>query len=199
LIGFFVLMVVTRAPWRHVFVCLTVPLGMEALHVLKNPYIIECWRAFLSPEYYKEALGYQLYQSITAIKSAGWWGQGLDSSLRAVPEVSTDFAFSYLVHSMGWIAGISLFTLAVFFTLRLYRVAGQIRDRYGFLVMIGLVSVFTYQFFWSILMPMGLVPLTAVGLPFITDDAGYTVLQMLLLCVALNLYRRKDLLVGKNV
>jgi rod shape determining protein RodA len=199
LIGFFVLMIVTRAPWWKVLVSVTFPLTLWALKMLTQPHLIERWRAFVAPEDYIETAGYQLYHSIAAMKSAGWWGQGLGSTLSTVPEISKDFIFSYLVFSLGWIAGISFFLLVVFFTVRLFGAAGQIRDRYGFLVMTGLVSVFTYQFFWNILMTMGIVPLSAAQLPFISHDGAFTVLQMLLLGVALNIYRRKDLIVRKQV
>jgi rod shape determining protein RodA len=199
LIGFFVLLIATRAPMWKVLGSITVLFALDALNVLTHPHLRQRWLAFLSPEDYIETSGYQLYHSIEAIKSAGWWGQGLGSTLATVPEIGTDFIFSYLVYSLGWIAGISVCLLVVFFTLRLFGAAGQIRDRYGFLVITGLVAVFTYEFFWNILMTMGLVPMTAVQLPFITQDGTYTVLQMLLLGVVLNIYRRKDLMVRKQV
>ncbi|HEU4963563.1 MAG TPA: FtsW/RodA/SpoVE family cell cycle protein [Bacilli bacterium] len=193
-IGFVILMLASKAPRTKAILSSLLLLGMTAWRLFAYPNQAFRLLAFLSPEKYVQTYGYQIVQSLQAVKQAGWWGRGLEAKLDMFPGIHTDFAFAYFVHSLGWAGGIALFLLAVFFTQRLYRIAGQIRDRYGSLLMTSIITLFAFEFFWNILMTLGLVPTMSIELPFISYGGTQTVLQMALLGLALNIYRRKDLI-----
>ncbi|MED1950170.1 FtsW/RodA/SpoVE family cell cycle protein [Brevibacillus centrosporus] len=180
--------------WAFVSVIVALLLGGVGL-LLAKPYSINRLLAFLDP--YKDPLGagYQTVQSIEAIRSAGWWGHGFGAQLAELPVTESDFVFAYLVYSFGWIVGGAVLLIGIVLLYRIQRAMGQVKDRFGSLLIRGLMAVFFVPFFWSILMALGIVPIFSVSLPFISYGGTQFVLQMAVFGIILSVYRRKDIAV----
>ncbi|NLK51128.1 MAG: FtsW/RodA/SpoVE family cell cycle protein [Syntrophomonadaceae bacterium] len=88
--------------------------------------------------------------------------------------------------------------LAITSISRLARVVTRSKDEYGRLVVIGIISLFSVQFLWNMAMTLGLVPLAAFSLPFISYGGSQLIMQMAAVGLVLSVYRRKDM-VGLTV
>ncbi|MED4909068.1 FtsW/RodA/SpoVE family cell cycle protein [Brevibacillus centrosporus] len=185
-----------RRMYKWSFVGLIMALFLAAIGLLfAKPYAISRLLIFLDP--YKDPLGagYQTVQSMEAIRSAGWWGHGFGAQLAELPVTESDFVFAYLVYSFGWIVGGAVLLIGILLLYRIQRAMGQVKDRFGSLLIRGLMAVFFVPFFWSILMALGIVPIFSVSLPFISYGGTQFVLQMAVFGIILSVYRRKDITV----
>jgi rod shape determining protein RodA len=157
------------------------------LVVFTNPYIDEL------------GSGYQIIQSLIAIGSGGLWGQGLyegsQIQLRFLPEHHTDFIFSVVGEELGFIGG---GFLLVSFYLLMYRgvkIAYSAKDLYGTLIVIGIISMFTFQVFVNVGMTIAITPITGLPLPFVSYGGSAMLTNMIALGLILNVnIRRQDLL-----
>lgn len=128
----------------------------------------------------------------TILSQAGWFGKGLHNNL-TIPETHTDFVFPFLVYSLGWVFGISLCLLLLVFILRISLNAFKTKDLFGRLLTLGGAVLFTVPACWNILMGIGIVPIMAVPLPFISYGGSMLLVYAALLGLILNVYRRKDI------
>jgi cell division protein FtsW (lipid II flippase) len=186
---------------RHIgkLLCYITPLLMIGLPVLWTPTLYRYrFLGFINP--YSDPLGsgYMTIQSIVAIQSAGWWGHGFASVLRTLPIIESEMLFTYLTYSLGWTTGIGICGVVVFFLLRLADIANKIKDSYGKLVVKGLLAIFSIQFIWSILMSFGLLPMSGISLPFISNGGMLAVMQMASIGIILNIYRQKDMIPSRS-
>lgn len=135
------------------------PYRMERLTVLFNPYA------------YADNIGYQVVQSLIAVGSGGFWGQGLGlglSKFSFLPERSTDFAFAVLSQEGGFV--LSVLVVFLFGTILLlgFLIAGRIQDTFGALMVYGLSLMISVQGLLNMAMVVGWFPVTGVPLPFIS-------------------------------
>lgn len=129
--------------------------------------------AFLNPDLYSLSDAYQMQQSKMAIGSGGLYGigqfvDGSMSQLDYVPADWTDFIFATIGESFGFIVCTSIILLYLFIILRMLYLARYTRDKFGQLVIIGVMSMFTFHVIENIGMTMGLMPITGIPLPFLS-------------------------------
>lgn len=110
-----------------------------------------------------------------------------------IENYQNNFIFAYVLHSFGWVAGMLLIALALLLLIRLLHNAAQVRERFGFLLITGVTSVFFFQYGWNILMNVGLLPIFAVPLPFISYGSSQIVVQLALLGLVMSVCRRKNI------
>ena len=134
---------------------------------------------FLDPAADPQGACYQLIQSLNAVGSGGWLGQGLtagqSNQLGFLPVQTTDFIFTIVAEELGLVGGLILLAL---FGLLLWRIAvigWQSRDGLGRLVAMGLATMLLFQVVVNIGMVIGLLPVTGIPLPLITYGGSSTV------------------------
>ncbi|MED1947612.1 MULTISPECIES: FtsW/RodA/SpoVE family cell cycle protein [Brevibacillus] len=164
------------------------------VYLFAQPYQLDRLFHFLNTYLEPDGRGYITNQSLKAIQSATLWGQGFGASLDdALPALESDYIFAYMVYIFGPIVGIAFFILGVLLLLRLLQTIRRVKDVYGSLLLSGMIVLVFTPFFWGIFMTVGLAPPIAVNLPFVGFGIVHTVLQMALIGLALNIYRRKDI------
>jgi len=134
------------------------PLTLTIFSMIASPYRMARFLAFSNPRQDPQGSGYMVIQSIEAIRSAGFLGQGFNLPAGTLPSLHTDLIFTSIVYSFGWIAGLAVVVLATALFIIILRVARLVRDRYGRLLVSGLVGMLMIQFYWNILMTLGLAP-----------------------------------------
>jgi cell division protein FtsW len=137
--------------------------------------------SFLHPQSDPHNAGYQLWQSLLALGSGGWFGVGLGASRQKwayVPNAHTDFIFSILGEELGLIGEIVI--LAAFATLLFagIRIAAQARDVFERLLAAGIVSWFGLQALINLGAVTGLLPITGVPLPFLSYGGSSLVVSL---------------------
>ena len=137
----------------------------------KLTYIHNRIAAFLDPESDPAGAGYQTTQTLIALGSGGTLGKGLGSSqqkLFFLPEVHTDYIFALVGEELGLVGTLtvlSLFAALVWFGLRTVERA---RDRFSFLVALGLVLTLGVQALLNMAVATGSVPPKGIALPFVS-------------------------------
>jgi cell division protein FtsW (lipid II flippase) len=149
--------------------------------------------AFLFPYKDQNGAGYNYVQIDEAIRSAGWWGHGFASVTERLPFIHSDNVFTYIIYSLGWFAGALVLFTVVIFLLQLAKAALSVQDSYGKMLIFGLGAMFAVKFTWSIGMSLGLLPISAVPLPFISYGGSGILAQLAALGIIYSVYRQKDM------
>lgn len=140
---------------------------------------------FLNPNLDTSGRGYNVIQSIIAVGSGGLmgkgYGQGTQSQLRFLPVYWTDFIFASFAEEWGFL-GVTLLLLLYFalFTLLIW-LAVKIKDIFGYLVIMGIITVLFFQFLINIGMNMGVMPVTGIPLPFMSHGGSSLITYMLMI------------------
>jgi len=125
--------------------------------------------------------GWQGAQSLITIASGGLWGTGLGQGRQKhlyLPEPANDFIFSVWCEEMGFVGAVLVLALFAALILRGYYIASKAPDKFGTLLVAGIVSQIAIQTIFNIGVVSGLLPVTGASLPFFSY--GGTSLLMLL-------------------
>ena len=137
--------------------------------------------AWRNPESDLRGSGYQSYQSLLAIGSGGLFGLGLGNSRQKhlhLPEPQNDFIFAVICEELGFIGGILVIGLFLALLLRGMYVAFKAKDKFGAMLVVGVISQISIQAFLNIAVATNTIPNTGISLPFFSE--GGTSLLMLL-------------------
>lgn len=163
------------------------------LPIISTPYVLQRLISFIHPEKDPSGSGWLNMQLSQLISDTGLFGQGLTQNPKSIPDLHTDFIFSYITFSFGWIAGGILAALVVVFIIRMTRIATAVKDHYARLLISGFAAIFAVQFLWNIFMNLGFAPLSGVGLPFISYGGSQLVFNAAAIGVISSIYRRRNI------
>ncbi|MBS3957456.1 MAG: rod shape-determining protein RodA [Clostridiales bacterium] len=137
---------------------------------------------FVDPSLDPKGAGYSLNQSKIAIGSGGLAGKGLgqgtQSNLNFLPERHTDFIFSVLGEEAGFLGAVLLLGLYLGLLVTSLEIATSARDLYQSLIVIGLISMWTFQILQNIGMTIGLMPITGIPLPFMSYGSSFMITNL---------------------
>ena len=134
-------------------------------------------------------------QSKIAVGSGMEFGKGYlkgtQGYLDFLPERHTDFAFSVWAEEWGF-AG-SFFLLSCYFFLLLWglNIAVTSRDKFGTLLVIGIISLITLQTFINLAMVMGLLPVVGMPLPLFSYGGSSLLTTMAGIGIMLSIRMRR--------
>jgi rod shape determining protein RodA len=127
---------------------------------------------FLDPEADAQGAGYQQLQARITTGSGGLWGkgfrQGTQGQLRFLPVAHNDFIFSVLAEERGFAGVIVALALYLFVIVRSIETARLAKDRLGAFLVLGVLSGFTFQVVYNVLMSAGLAPVKGLTLPLMS-------------------------------
>lgn len=129
--------------------------------------------------------GYHVRQSVIAIGSGSMYGKGLasgsQSQLKFIPASQTDFIFAVISEELGFFgSSLILFLYGIIFY-RIIRIAQKTSDNFAFYLALGVSFMFFFQFFINIGMNLGIMPVTGIGLPFLSYGGSLLVVSMMLI------------------
>lgn len=143
--------------------------GVAALFTFGVGYRVNRIEAWLSPE--TSEYGYQTMQSLYAIGSGGLFGKGLGQSIQKLgflPESHNDMIFAIVCEELGIFGALGIIALFLILILQLRYVANHARDRFGALIVIGVMTHIAVQMLVNIGVVTNVIPNTGVTLPFIS-------------------------------
>ncbi len=127
---------------------------------------------FLSPDRDPRGTGYNSIQSRIAVGSGRILGKGFrkgtQSQLEFLPERHTDFIFSVLSEEHGFIGSVTTVGLFMVLLIMGIKVATQARDKFGALLVIGVVAYLFLHMVVNVGMVIGLLPIVGVPLPLLS-------------------------------
>ena len=136
--------------------------------------------------------GYQIVQSLYAIGSGGLFGLGLGQSRQKylyLPEEHNDFIFSVICEELGFIGAALILALFALLIVRGYWLAIHCRDRYSFLVCVGITSLLAIQVILNVAVCTNLIPCTGISLPFFSYGGTALLMQMAEMGIILSISR----------
>lgn len=171
-------------------ICLLIIGAYFSWPTVKGVYL-DRFLGYLNPERDAQGAGFMYICLKEVMSSAGWFGTYGDVKL--IPNPDTDFVFASLTYYYGYVLALILFLILSLFVIRLVVISYKINDRYGKLLLIGGMTLFVVQFLYNVGMILGLLPITAISLPFISYGLTPTVFHALLMGIVLSVYRRKGM------
>ncbi|MEE9431425.1 MAG: rod shape-determining protein RodA [Melioribacteraceae bacterium] len=150
---------------------------------------------FINPMSDPLGAGYNIIQTQVAIGSGGIWGkgflQGNQTQLRFIPKQWTDFIYCVIGEEFGFIGSTIVIILFMILLYRLLKIASQVNDRFGSLVVLGIFAFIATHFVINIGMNLGIAPVIGIPLPFLSYGGSSLFVNMFLLGVVLNYYKNR--------
>lgn len=127
--------------------------------------------------------GYQLYRAKQVLTLGGPRGTFFtgrlpdDHPVYHLPEAHTDFVFSVIGESWGWLGMASVVALFVVLAWRGLSLALDTQDPFARLLATGIAVLFVLESFVNIAMTLGLLPVTGIALPLISYGGSNVVVH----------------------
>lgn len=139
--------------------------GMDNYQILR----IDAWR-----DPFKNAQGstYQQAQGLIAIGTGGLFGKGFNVANVSVPVRESDMIFTVIGENFGFIG--SAFVILLYFMLiyRMIRVTIRANNQFYIYVSTGIIMMILFHVFENIGANIGVLPLTGIPLPFISQGGS---------------------------
>jgi len=152
---------------------------------------------FLDPGQDPLGAGYHVIQSKIAVGSGMIWGkgflQGTQNHLSFLPEQHTDFIFSVFSEEWGLVGGAVLVGLYLALVMRGTVIAARARNRFGALLVLGVLSIVFWQVVVNVGMTTGLLPVVGIPLPFFSYGGSSLLCLLMGIGLAMNVSMRRFL------
>ena len=153
---------------------------------------------FLNPELYSTSDAYQQTMSKIVIGSGGLTGNGMFvdgamSQLNYVPADWTDFIYATIGETWGFVGCFLVLIAYLLILLRLLYLAWYTRDKFGRLIIIGVMGMLLFHVLENIAMTLGLMPITGIPLPFLSYGGSNMMTNMGGIGLALNVTRNRSI------
>jgi rod shape determining protein RodA len=135
--------------------------------------------AWLNPSADTSNSGYQLWQAMKAIGSGGLTGTGFNVSHVNVPVRESDMIFSVIGENFGFVGTVLLLLLYLLLIYQIFQVVNDTANQYYAYIAAGVIMMLLFHIFENIGMNIGLVPLTGIPLPFISQGGSALVGNMI--------------------
>ncbi|ATP41258.1 cell division protein [Solibacillus sp. R5-41] len=153
------------------------------------PYQLDRLNGFISPEKNADGSGYYYLLLERALSEGGWFGA---NEVLLIPDSHTDFAFVQIVHVYGLAVGLLVASILLLVAIRSIWIARFIQNPFGKMLIIGGVTLYSSQFMYAILIVLGLVPIIAIPIPFISYGMVPVTINAFVIGIILSVYRRKS-------
>jgi len=153
--------------------------------------------SFIRPDLVDDGATYQVNNSKIAIGSGGLTGvgtfvQGSFSQLDYVPEDWTDFIFATIGEAWGFIGCALVILTYLAIILRMLYLSRYTLNRFGQMVILGVMAMLLFHVFENVGMTTGLMPVTGIPLPFLSYGGSNMMTNMAGLGLVLNVVRNRS-------
>jgi len=150
---------------------------------------------FLDPWRDPRGDGYQQIQAQITVGAGGRWGkgfrQGTQGQLNFLPVKHNDFIFAVLAEEHGFVGVLTVLGLYLFVVLRSLDTARVAKDRLGTLLVIGVITSFTFQVIYNVSMSAGLAPVKGLTLPLMSYGGSSVIATLAGFGLILNVRMRR--------
>jgi cell division protein FtsW len=150
---------------------------------------------FLHPEIDPQGIGYHVNAAYLAVGSGGIWGVGYGHSRQKhlyLPEVQADSVFAVFAEEFGFVISVGFVFLFFIFTLKGFQIANQAPDKFGYLLVSGIMVWFFIQASLNMLAMVGGAPITGLPLPLISHGGTAMVVNLAALGIVANVSRKRN-------
>lgn len=205
--AFIVMLFIYGIPYRYFFIALgtfaaTAPVLWFFVIPEKFPHIKGRILTFIFPETDLQGNGLQVFRSKMTIGSGELFGKGLFHGLQTqnsssvvssynVPFKQTDFIFSVIGEELGFIGSMLVIATIFFILFRCIYISMNSRDAYGSFLVICITSILGFHFIENIGMSVGVLPVTGIPLPFVSQGGSSLLANYLNVGILLSVSMRR--------
>jgi cell division protein FtsW len=182
------------APWRDFAIIIAAAFLGLVLLVAIRPYLLSRVMTFIHPEQGALSSGYQIQQSLIAVGSGGLVGRGYGQSVQKfnyLPEPNGDSIFAVYAEEFGFLGASLLVILYILFAARGFMIAAEAHNTFGALAATGLTLLIILSAFMNIGAMLGIMPLTGLPLPFISQGGTALLCALASVGIILNIAAQK--------
>ncbi|MBQ7741011.1 MAG: cell division protein FtsW [Eubacterium sp.] len=185
--------------WK-LFVLGAALVGAVVAFVIINPDVLmkyagERIEAWLNKDFDPLGARWQTNNSLYAIGSGGIFGAGLGNSKQKflyVSEPQNDFIFSIVCEELGFVGATVIIVIFALLFIRGIMIAMKCKDRFGSLLVVGIVSQVAIQTIFNILVVTDTIPNTGIALPFFSYGGTSILMLMFEMGVVLSVSRKSN-------
>ena len=127
---------------------------------------------WLQPFENTQGSGYQLAQSIKAVGSGQLSGKGFGVSQVTVPVRESDFIFTTIAENFGFLGSSVLLFVYFILIYQIVQICFKTRNEFYSYIAAGIISMILFHVLENIGMAIGLLPITGVPLPFVSQGGS---------------------------
>ena len=125
--------------------------------------------AWLDPFTYADGIAFQQTQGMISIGTGGIYGKGFNHLDLNVPVRESDMIFTVIAEDFGLVGGGLVLLTYLFLIYRMLRVTFKSNNRF---ISTGLIMMIVFHIFENIGAAVGILPLTGIPLPFISQGGS---------------------------
>lgn len=147
--------------------------GREFLyHMGMDTYQINRISAWLKPFDFASSIAYQQTQSMLSIGSGGIFGKGFSVLELAVPVRESDMIFTVIAENFGFIGSVVTLSLYLLLIYRMILITLESNNQFYTYISTGFIMMILFHIFENIGAAIGILPLTGIPLPFISQGGS---------------------------
>ncbi|MBO0468498.1 FtsW/RodA/SpoVE family cell cycle protein [Enterococcus plantarum] len=153
-------------------------------------YVYQRFAIFLNPFKDERNAGHQLANSYYAINNGSWFGKGLGNSIQKkgfLPEAHSDFIFAITIEELGLFVSLIILAILMFMIARIILVGVRSKKPFNSLMCIGIGTMLLLQVFINLGGITGVIPLTGVTFPFLSQGGNSVLIISIAVAFVLNI------------
>ncbi|TWS95395.1 FtsW/RodA/SpoVE family cell cycle protein [Streptococcus sp. sy018] len=174
--------------------------GREWLYRLGiGTYQINRISAWLNPFDYAQDIAYQQTQGMIAIGTGGLTGKGFNVLDLAVPVRESDMIFTVIAENFGFIGSVLVLGLYLLLIYRMIRITFLSNNVFYTYIATGFIMMILFHIFENIGASLGILPLTGIPLPFISQGGSSMISNLIGVGLVLSMSYQNQLLTEKEI
>ncbi|MDR0897700.1 MAG: rod shape-determining protein RodA [Oscillospiraceae bacterium] len=125
------------------------------------------------------------------LNGVGLFQNGTYTALNYVPQDHTDFIFSSIGETMGFIGCMAVIVLYALLIFRMLSLAMSTGDKFARLVIVGVLSMMAFHIVYNVGMTIGITPVMGIPLPFMSYGGSNLIANMAGIGLVMNITLRR--------
>ncbi|MFC6346320.1 FtsW/RodA/SpoVE family cell cycle protein [Vagococcus carniphilus] len=139
---------------------------------------IKSWR---NPYEYSDTIAYQQVQGLVSMGSGGVFGKGSSGIEVYVPVRESDMIFTFIGEAYGFVGASLVIILYFYLFFQIFYAGLKSNSKFNIYICVGIVFMLVFQTFENIGASIGLLPLTGIPLPFLSQGGTSLVATLIAL------------------
>lgn len=167
--------------------------GQKILSFLHfKPYQFDRIHAWLNPFEYADSISFQQARGLTAIGSGEMLGKGLSNLEVYVPVRESDMIFTVIGEAYGFVGTCILILLFFYMIYQMLICTLNAKREFYAYITTGVIMYFLFHILENIGSNIGLLPLTGIPLPFISQGGSAYLANFIAIGLILSMYYQKE-------
>ena len=152
---------------------------LKSLHF--KQYQLDRIRAWRDPYAFADSIAYQQVQGFIAMGSGGLFGKGSTGIDIYVPVRESDMIFTFIGEAYGFVGASLVIILYFYLFFQIFYTGLKSNSKFNIYICVGVVFMLVFQTFENIGAAIGLLPLTGIPLPFLSQGGTSLIATMIAL------------------